>query len=80
MYPEQTETRHYRAFRSRDSLTPLRARNGQVATPLPQVYCCEQIVENQAIKPGSLHAKCIVVDNAQAFVSSANFTAVTIAL
>lgn len=43
-------------------------------TPLPSVYCCEQILENQAGKPGSLHAKCLVVDNDQAFVSSANFT------
>ena len=43
-------------------------------TGLPSVYCSKQILENQAGKPGSLHAKCIVVDNVHAFVSSANFT------
>lgn len=43
-------------------------------TPLPSVYCCEQIMEHQAAKPGSLHAKCVVVDAEQVFVSSANFT------
>jgi phosphatidylserine/phosphatidylglycerophosphate/cardiolipin synthase-like enzyme len=31
-------------------------------------------MDPQAEKPGSLHAKCIVVDNEQVFVSSANFT------
>ena len=41
--------------------------------PLPNVYCCgEQIAQNG--KPGSLHAKCIVVDAEHVFVSSANFT------
>ena len=41
--------------------------------PLPNVYCCgQQIVQNG--KPGSLHAKCIVVDGEHVFVSSANFT------
>ena len=42
--------------------------------PMPHVYCCEQIMEPLVGKPGSLHAKCIVVDNEQIFVSSANFT------
>jgi phosphatidylserine/phosphatidylglycerophosphate/cardiolipin synthase-like enzyme len=42
--------------------------------PMPSVYCCDQIMETRAGKPGSLHAKCIVVDNQQVFVSSANFT------
>jgi phosphatidylserine/phosphatidylglycerophosphate/cardiolipin synthase-like enzyme len=42
--------------------------------PLPHVYCCEQIMETHGAKPGSVHAKCIVVDNRQIFVSSANFT------
>ena len=41
---------------------------------MPHVYCCAQIMESQAGKPGSLHAKCIVVDNEYVFVSSANFT------
>lgn len=41
--------------------------------PLPNVYCCgQQIAQNG--KPGSLHAKCIVVDAEHVFVSSANFT------
>lgn len=42
--------------------------------PIPHVYCCEQTMEGQTGKPGSLHAKCIVVDNEYVFVSSANFT------
>jgi phosphatidylserine/phosphatidylglycerophosphate/cardiolipin synthase-like enzyme len=41
---------------------------------MPHVYCCEQIVEPQDGKPGSLHAKCIAVDDQQVFVSSASFT------
>jgi hypothetical protein len=40
--------------------------------PLPMVYVCEQLL--LAASPGSLHAKCIVVDSQQVFVSSANFT------
>jgi phosphatidylserine/phosphatidylglycerophosphate/cardiolipin synthase-like enzyme len=41
--------------------------------PLPNVYCCgHRITQNE--KPGSLHAKCIVVDGKHVFVSSANFT------
>lgn len=44
------------------------------ATPMPHVYCCEQILAPQTGKPGSLHAKCVAVDNEQTFVSSANFT------
>jgi phosphatidylserine/phosphatidylglycerophosphate/cardiolipin synthase-like enzyme len=43
-------------------------------TPMPHVYCCEQILAPQTGKPGSLHAKCVAVDNEQTFVSSANFT------
>lgn len=42
--------------------------------PLPNVYCCEQLFEGQNGKPGSLHAKCVVVDVERVFVSSANFT------
>ena len=57
--------RFVHAFKT--SQWPIRAR-------MPQVYCCEQIMETQTDKPGSLHAKCIAVDNAQVFVSSANFT------
>ena len=39
----------------------------------PNVYCCGQQIVQKG-KPGSLHAKCIVVDGAHVFVSSANFT------
>jgi len=42
-------------------------------TPLPRVYCCEQLMTPNG-KPGSLHAKCIVVDGEHVFISSANFT------
>jgi phosphatidylserine/phosphatidylglycerophosphate/cardiolipin synthase-like enzyme len=42
--------------------------------PMPHVYCCEQIMETENGKPGSLHAKCIAVDDQRVFVSSANFT------
>jgi phosphatidylserine/phosphatidylglycerophosphate/cardiolipin synthase-like enzyme len=41
---------------------------------MPHVYCCEQIMDGENGKPGSLHAKCIAVDDQQVFVSSANFT------
>ena len=40
--------------------------------PMPHVYCCQHIMENG--KLGSLHAKCIAIDDQQVFVSSANFT------
>ena len=41
--------------------------------PLPNVYCCGQLITQNG-KPGSLHAKCIVVDGKHVFISSANFT------
>jgi phosphatidylserine/phosphatidylglycerophosphate/cardiolipin synthase-like enzyme len=41
--------------------------------PLPNVYSCERVITRNG-KPGSLHAKCIVVDGKYVFVSSANFT------
>jgi len=41
--------------------------------PLPNVYCCGQLLTSNG-RAGSLHAKCIVVDGEQVFVSSANFT------
>jgi phosphatidylserine/phosphatidylglycerophosphate/cardiolipin synthase-like enzyme len=41
--------------------------------PLPHVYCCEHLMGPNG-KPGSLHAKCVVVDDKYVFVSSANFT------
>jgi len=42
--------------------------------PLPTVYCCTTLFGDGDIKPGSLHAKCVVVDKKRVFVSSANFT------
>ena len=42
--------------------------------PLPNVYCCEQLIDGQNGKSGAQHAKCIVVDEQTVFVSSANFT------
>jgi hypothetical protein len=50
-------------------------RNSQwpVGMPLPHVYCCKQLMTQNG-KPGSLHAKCVVVDGLHVFVSSANFT------
>jgi hypothetical protein len=41
--------------------------------PYPKVYCCGELITSNG-RPGSLHAKCIVVDGEQVFVSSANFT------
>lgn len=47
--------------------------NWPFGDPLPRVY-----YDKRALQPGppwcSLHAKCVVVDGARAFVSSANFT------
>lgn len=42
--------------------------------PLPQVYCCKQLLEDVNGRSASLHAKCTVVDGQRVFVSSANFT------
>ncbi|MBI2503231.1 MAG: phospholipase [Candidatus Latescibacteria bacterium] len=41
---------------------------------LPEVYYDPRSLERDSAKKASLHAKCIVVDNKQAFISSANFT------
>jgi phosphatidylserine/phosphatidylglycerophosphate/cardiolipin synthase-like enzyme len=47
--------------------------NWPFGSPLPRLY-----YDRRALRPGppycSLHAKCVVVDGARAFVSSANFT------
>jgi phosphatidylserine/phosphatidylglycerophosphate/cardiolipin synthase-like enzyme len=42
--------------------------------PLPQLFYDPRSVEPDADKRAALHAKCIVVDQQQVFVSSANFT------
>jgi phosphatidylserine/phosphatidylglycerophosphate/cardiolipin synthase-like enzyme len=41
---------------------------------LPKLYYDPRSLEMDATKRASLHAKCVVVDREQAFVSSANFT------
>ncbi|MGO9463929.1 MAG: DISARM system phospholipase D-like protein DrmC [Isosphaeraceae bacterium] len=41
---------------------------------LPKVYYDPRSLEADHVKRASLHAKCVVVDKEQAFVSSANFT------
>jgi phosphatidylserine/phosphatidylglycerophosphate/cardiolipin synthase-like enzyme len=41
---------------------------------LPKLYYDPRSLETEHAKRASLHAKCIVVDDEQAFVSSANFT------
>jgi phosphatidylserine/phosphatidylglycerophosphate/cardiolipin synthase-like enzyme len=41
---------------------------------LPKVYYDPRSLEEDYAKRASLHAKCVVVDREQAFVSSANFT------
>jgi phosphatidylserine/phosphatidylglycerophosphate/cardiolipin synthase-like enzyme len=42
--------------------------------PIPEVYFDPRSLDVQADRRASLHAKCVVVDNRQLFVSSANFT------
>jgi phosphatidylserine/phosphatidylglycerophosphate/cardiolipin synthase-like enzyme len=41
---------------------------------LPEIYYDPRSLELDAEKRASLHAKCVVIDNKLAFVSSANFT------
>ena len=42
--------------------------------PLPEVYYDPRSVDDNGLVRSSLHAKCVVVDCEQVFVSSANFT------
>lgn len=42
--------------------------------PLPQLYCSERLIEGVNGRLSALHAKCVVKDQRQVFVSSANFT------
>lgn len=42
--------------------------------PLPEVFYCARSLDLNASHRVSLHAKCVVVDDRAAFVSSANFT------
>jgi phosphatidylserine/phosphatidylglycerophosphate/cardiolipin synthase-like enzyme len=41
---------------------------------MPDIYYDPRALEMDRVKKAALHAKCIVVDNSVAFVSSANFT------
>jgi hypothetical protein len=43
-------------------------------TRFPCVYCSQRLIQGEKGRPGALHAKCVVVDGKQAFISSANFT------
>jgi phosphatidylserine/phosphatidylglycerophosphate/cardiolipin synthase-like enzyme len=62
------------ALTLRELFILLRLRSGQMRRRRQSVYCCQEIIGSQVGKPGSLHAKCIVVDNEHVLVSSANFT------
>jgi phosphatidylserine/phosphatidylglycerophosphate/cardiolipin synthase-like enzyme len=42
--------------------------------PYPQVYFDPRSLDSDQLQRASLHAKCVVVDNRDVFVSSANFT------
>ena len=42
--------------------------------PLPEIFYDPRSLEMHADKRASLHAKCVVVDQREVFVSSANFT------
>jgi phosphatidylserine/phosphatidylglycerophosphate/cardiolipin synthase-like enzyme len=48
------------------------AKNWPFGEPLPSIYCDPRTAEKES--RFSLHAKCIVVDEAKALVTSANFT------
>jgi len=50
------------------------AQNWPAAGRLPEVYYDPRSLEIDAEKRASLHAKCVIVDDSVAFVSSANFT------
>ena len=49
-------------------------RNEWPGRQLPRLYYDPRSLEVDQTKRSSLHAKCVVVDNEEAFVSSANFT------
>jgi phosphatidylserine/phosphatidylglycerophosphate/cardiolipin synthase-like enzyme len=59
--------------RGQAALARFLADNWPFGAPYPELYC-----DRRALQPGppwcSLHAKCLAVDGARAFVSSANFT------
>jgi PLD-like domain len=42
--------------------------------PLPEVYYDPRSIDLSATERSAMHAKCIVVDNREVFISSANFT------
>ena len=62
-------------WRSSEPLAPLFARrSGQEDRPVPNVYYFTGSLEEAHEKRAAMHAKCVVVDDKDVFVSSANFT------
>jgi len=59
--------------RAQAALSGFLTKSWPFGPPYPELFC-----DRRALQPGppwsSLHAKCVVVDGARAFVSSANFT------
>jgi phosphatidylserine/phosphatidylglycerophosphate/cardiolipin synthase-like enzyme len=51
-----------------------RTRQWPVGSRLPKVFYDPRSLEFDRTKAAALHAKCVVVDNSELFVSSANFT------
>lgn len=51
-----------------------KTRNWPEGARLPELYYDPRSLETDTTRRASLHAKCVVVDRAQAFISSANFT------
>lgn len=51
-----------------------RRENWPTGRPLPEVYYDPRSLEEGRLKKTSLHAKCVVVDSQDVFISSANFT------
>ena len=51
-----------------------RTRQWPVGSRLPEVFYDVRSLECERSKMAALHAKCVVVDNAELFISSANFT------
>ena len=55
-------------------VTTFKSQNWPEGARLPEVYYDPRSLELFAERRASLHAKCVVVDDTEAFVSSANFT------
>jgi phosphatidylserine/phosphatidylglycerophosphate/cardiolipin synthase-like enzyme len=55
-------------------VTTFKSQNWPDGVRLPEVYYDPRSLELSPDRRASLHAKCVVVDDAEAFISSANFT------